>query len=408
MLFRSFLVHKSIFHSLQAHSRRTVHHPISIFPSFFSCSTLPSSSQSTQHPPHTHYKLNHKDWLSPNEVLKIFEDIKDPDSVISIWNQYSKRKDYKPNEAIFTVVINQLACAKNFDAIEEIMERIKFEKSCRLSNDFFYNVIKIYGHLAGLIKKSIETLLDMPKGYNCWPNVKTFNLVLNMLVSAKLFYVVHEIYVKAPMLGVEIDACCLNILIKGLCENGDLQFAFNVLDEFPKQRCRPNVRTFSTLMHYFCAKGEVNKAFGLLERMENEGIEADTITFNILISGLRKQGRIEDGMELLQKMKLKGCEPNAGSYQEVLYGLLDAGKFLEAKEFMAMMICEANSPSFASYKKLIHGLCNDKLIREVELVLKQMVKQGFVPKMGMWREILRSLFSRTAASNICISEIVNG
>ncbi|KDP43721.1 hypothetical protein JCGZ_22348 [Jatropha curcas] len=408
MLFRSLLVHKAIFHSLQAHSRRTVDPSISIFPSFFSCSTLPSSSQSAQHPPHTHYKLNHKDWLSPNEVLKIFEDIKDPDSVISIWNQYSKRKDYKPNEAIFTVVINQLACAKNFDAIEEIMERIKFEKSCRLSNDFFYNVIKIYGHLAGLIKKSIETLLDMPKGYNCWPNVKTFNLVLNMLVSAKLFYVVHEIYVKAPMLGVEIDACCLNILIKGLCENGDLQFAFNVLDEFPKQRCRPNVRTFSTLMHYFCAKGEVNKAFGLLERMENEGIEADTITFNILISGLRKQGRIEDGMELLQKMKLKGCEPNAGSYQEVLYGLLDAGKFLGAKEFMAMMICEANSPNFASYKKLIHGLCNDKLTGEVELVLKQMVKQGFVPKMGMWREILRSLFSRTAASNICISEIVNG
>ncbi|KAJ9128749.1 hypothetical protein P3X46_034510 [Hevea brasiliensis] len=412
----SFLAHCkkaqcSIAHCLLPRRRRPLQNIIAIFPSFNFFSSVPSSSSSLspQHPLPTRYKLNHKDWLSPNEILSIFQNLKDPNSVISVWNQYSKRNDYKPNEVIYTLVINQLAQAKNFDAIEDIMQRIKLEKSCRLSNDFFYNVIKIYGHLAGRIKKAIETLLDMPKGYNCWPTVKTFNLVLNLLVSAKLFNVVHEIYVKAPVLGVEIDACCLNILIKGLCENGDLEAAFYVLDEFPKQRCRPNVRTFSTLMHYLCGKGEVNKAFGLLERMEIEGIDVDTISFNILISGLRKQGRIEEGMELLETMKLKGCEPNLGSYQEVLYGLLDVEKFKEAKEFMSMMICEGNSPSFVSYKKLIHGLCKEKLIRDVDWVLKQMVKQGFVPKMGMWRQVLGSIFSGTNASNcIRISQIVSG
>ncbi|WCJ32766.1 Pentatricopeptide repeat (PPR) superfamily protein [Euphorbia peplus] len=122
------------------------------------------------------------------------------------------------------------------------------------------------------------------------------------------------------MLGVEIDACCLNILIKGLCENGNLNSLFYILDEFPKQRCKPNVITFLTLMHYLCVKGDVDEAFGLLEKMENEGINVDTITFNILISGLRKQGRVEEGMDLLVKMKGKGRVPNEASYQEILYG----------------------------------------------------------------------------------------
>lgn len=330
--------------------------------------------------------------------------------MISVWNQYSNRKDYKPNQAIYTLVINKLAQADNFDAIEVIMQRIKLEKSsCRLTNDFFYNVIKIYGHLAGRIKKAMETLYDMPNGYNCWPTVKTFNLVLNLLVSARLFDVVHELYVKAPMLGIEIDACCLNILIKGLCENGDLDAAFYVLDEFPKQRCRPNVRTFSTLMHGLCEKGKVDDAFGLLERMEKEGIDADTITFNILISGLRKQGKVQKGMQLLEKMKLQGCEPNAGSYQEVLYGLLDVEKFVEAKEFMGRMVCDGLSPSFVSYKNLIHGLCKEKLIEDADWVLKQMVKQGFVPKMGMWRQILGTVLSgNNAVDSICLSQIVDG
>ncbi|XP_065856661.1 pentatricopeptide repeat-containing protein At3g14580, mitochondrial [Euphorbia lathyris] len=412
MLSNSFLLlnknpKNSIFRFLLLHPWRNFQNPNLKFPSFHSFSTLPPppASLSPQNSPDIGYKLNHKDWLSPNEVIKIFENLKDPNSTISVWNQYTRRKDYKPNEAIYTIVIHQLSLAKNFDAIEDIMQRIKLEKSCRISNEFFYNVIKIYGHSAGRTKKAVETLLDMPKGFNCWPNVKTFNLVLNLLVSAKLFGDVHEIYLQAPMLGVEIDACCLNILIKGLCENGDLKSAFYVFDEFPKQRCKPNVRTFSTLMHYLCVKGEVEEAFGLLEKMEIEGIDVDTITFNILISGLRKRGRVAEGMELLMKMKLKGCEPNEASYQEILYGLLELGKFVDAKEFMSVMLCKGMNPSLLSYKKLIRGLCKANLIGDVDLVLKQMVKQGFVPKMGMWKLVTRSLFSGTGASNICLTQI---
>ncbi|XP_054811567.1 pentatricopeptide repeat-containing protein At3g14580, mitochondrial isoform X2 [Prosopis cineraria] len=268
-------------------------------------------------------RLNHKDWLTPKEVLTLVNSLTDPSSAFTVLELYSKRKDYKPNESFYLSIILKLAHAKMFDAIDNLMHRIKLERNCRLSDDFFYNIIKVYGNMAGRINKAMETLYDMPK-FHCWPSSKTFNFVLNLLVSAKLLDIAHEVYTSAPKLGVEIDACCLNILIKGLCNCGKLEAAFQVLDEFPRIKCEPNVRTFSTLMHALCEKGKVDDAFLLLDRMEGYGIWPDTILFNILISGLRKQGRVEQGKELLERMQLKGCSPTASSYQEVLYALLDA------------------------------------------------------------------------------------
>ncbi|KAK4771510.1 hypothetical protein SAY87_032042 [Trapa incisa] len=344
-------------------------------------------------------KLNRKDWLAPNEVLNIIKNLRDPKSVVIALDRYSTRKDYKPNEALYTLTISILAHGKMFDAIEGIMERIRVEKRCRLSDEFFYNVIKIYGNVAGRVRRAMETLYDMPQKYNVWPSVKSFNFVLNLLVSWKLFDFVHEVYVRAPELGVEIDACCLNILLKGLCEGGNLNAALNLLDEFPKQRCKPNERTFSTLMHALCKSGKVDDAFRLLERMEEEGISPDTVTFNILISGLRKQGRVDEGMEILERtMLLKGSDPNDGSYQEVLYGLIDQRRFAEAMVIMERMIAKRMKPSFISYKSMVSGMCKENYsVQELDWILRQMVRQGFVPKMGMWRQIVRAVASESTS-----------
>ncbi|KZV19408.1 pentatricopeptide repeat-containing protein mitochondrial [Dorcoceras hygrometricum] len=349
--------------------------------------------------------VNHKDWLSQPQVIRIFNRIKDSDLILPLFIQLSTRKDYAPSESLYSTVINKLAAAGDFDGVQTLMQRIKLERRCRLSDALFRNVIKIYGHSAGRINKVIETLFDMPN-YKCWPSVVTFNCVLNILVSTKQFEVVHEVYARAPSLGVEVDACCLNIIVKGLCECGKIEAALDVLDEFPKQNCMPNVRTFSTIMHGLCELGRVDEAFSLLDRMESEGVEVDAIVFNILILGLRKQKRFQEGIELLDRATVKGCQPNPGTYQEVLYCFLDAKCFVEAKNFMQKMIKKGINPSFESYKLVIKGFCSQKLAEDVEWALKEMVAHGFVPKMGMWKRIVRCLFSKSLGIDtkcLCVS-----
>lgn len=331
--------------------------------------------------------LNHKDWLSTPQVIGIFHNLKDPNFALPLFDQLSSRQDYRPNELVYAALINKLALARNFDGIEAVMERIKLERKCRLSDSFFHDVIKIYSHSAGRINKAIETLFDMPS-YKCWPSIKTFNFVLNLLVCSKQYEVVHEVYSGAPRLGVEIDTCCLNIIIKGLCECGQMDAAFKVLDEFPKQKCVPNVRTFSTIMHGLCERDRVDDAFSLLDRMEMENVEVDAVVFNILISGLRKGGRFEEGIKLFDRIMQKGCNPNPATYQEVLYCLLDSKRYNEAKLFMGRMTERGMNPSLKSYKLAVQGFCRQNLLEDVEWTLKQMVDHGFVPKMGLWEEIV--------------------
>lgn len=378
----------------QLFNQRLIHKHASSTPLSSSCSSDQSCS-SIQ-------KLFHKDWLSPNEVAKIFTTL-EPNSVLPIFDHISKRKDYKPNESLFTVIVAKLGEAKNFAAIDDILKMIKTQKNCHISDEFFYNVIKVYGNLGGLNKRVIETLYDMPE-YNCWPSTKTFNFVLNYLVCSKQFDMIYEVFLGATKLGVEIDACTLNILIKGLCKCGRLEDAYQVLDEFPKQKCKPNKMTFSTIMHCMCEKGMVDEAFGLIKRMEKERVSPDAVTFNILVSGLQKQGRIEESMELLDRMRLMGCEPNKGTYQEILYGLLKSKRYVDAKKFVHMMRYKALIPSFLSYKLLVLGLCEENMLRDVDWVLKSMVSVGFVPRMGMWRSVVKKNFPN--APEVSLNEIL--
>ncbi|CAN6446042.1 unnamed protein product [Victoria cruziana] len=338
-------------------------------------------------------RVDHRDWLSPNEVLKVFNGIRDPELLMSTFRKVSLRMDYKPNETLYSLIIERLAHARSFDAIEDLLMRIKME-NCKLSDEFFRDLIKFYAHVANNPERAVRALYEMPE-FRCWPTVATFNCVLNMLVCTKRYETMHELYLAASKLGVKLDACCFNILIKALCQLGKMDAAYALVDEMPKQGCKPNRKTYATLMHHLCEQGNVDEAIRLYERTESTGCHHDTITFNILISGLCKQKRVAEGMDLLDKMKYKGIFPNSGSYLAVIYCLLDMKKSLDAKEYLYRMMSEGFAPSFRSFKLLIQGLCTERLLDDAELVLREMIRHGFVPRMGTWRRLLNKMFPRT-------------
>lgn len=334
-------------------------------------------------------RLDHKDWLSPNELLKIFANIRDPSLITSSFKRACDRRDYKPNEALYSMMIDRLASCRRFSDVEELLARARAERF-RFSDEFFYRLIKMYGNVANHPEKAIETLFAMP-GYNCWPSTKTFNYVLHMLVCKRQYEVVHEVYLSASRLGVTLDTCCFNILVKGLCQFGKFGDAISLLYEMPKQGCVPNVTTYSTLMNFLCQHGQVDKAFELCERMQKEDIVADAVVYNILIAGLCREQRVTEAFNLFKSMVPKGCYPNSGTYQVLLDGLLSSGKFVEAKGLASMMRAERMRPGFSSFKLLIDGLCSVNCLDDAHLVLKQMVEQGFVPRVGTWTKLVTSM-----------------
>ncbi|KAG0480461.1 hypothetical protein HPP92_011319 [Vanilla planifolia] len=359
-----------------------------------SLSSLIKFSSATENDNFWLKRLDHKDWLAPNEVLKVFRNLRDPELIMGAFGKASSRLDYKPNEALYGLLVDRLGFAHKFDAIDDLLDRAKSER-CRLSDDFFYKLIKVYGNIANHPEKAISTLYGMPE-FHCWPTVKTFNYVLNMLVCYKHYEIIHEVFLSASRLGVSLDTCCFNILIKGLCQANNLEAAFSLFYEISKHGLRPNATTYATLMHALCKHGRLKEAFEVCEMMERDGCSTDAIIFNVLISGSCKEGRVEEAMGLLKRMMLKGCYPNTGTYQALLYGLIENKRFMDAKNLIGIMISDGRHPSFLSYKLTIEGLCSEKHLNEVDSVLKQMVGEGFVPRMGTWKKIIGCMFSKNS------------
>jgi pentatricopeptide repeat protein len=335
-------------------------------------------------------RLNHRDWLSPNEILKIFSHIKNPESLIPAFQKAKNRIDYKPNEPLYALLIEKLVFAGKFSEVGTLLGTVKLER-IKLSEVLFHRLVKMYGNIANDTEGAIETLRRMPE-FCSSPSVKTFNYVLNLLVNNRQFQVIHELYLYAPRLGITIDTCSFNILIKGLCKIGQFEASIKLFDEMPKQGCPPNTTTYSTLIHYLSRNNRVQEAFEMYERMCNDGsAPPDTVLFNILISGLCINKRVDEALGLLKQMPLNNCSPNSGTYQALLDGLINSKRYLEAKDFIQLMVSNGVRPSFLSYKVAIHGLCNKKCLDSAHFVLKCMVQQGFTPRIGIWRKLLKSV-----------------
>ncbi|CAI8595337.1 unnamed protein product [Vicia faba] len=359
-------------------------------------SLFSSSSSSSSQPPNTNNKdkiivsrFHHKDWLTSKQATTLINSLTNPSIAPTLFNIYSSRKDYNPTQPFCISLITKLAQSHQFEPIDTLLNSLQPPQKHRFTQDFFFHLIKLYAHKANRIDKAVETLFMMPS-FGSYPTSKTFNFVLNLLVNNKLHDQVFNLYSSASKLGFQIDACCLNIIIKGLCKQGEIKAAFKVFDEFPKLGIQRNERTFCTLMHGLCEEGNVDEAFELLEVMKKEKICVDVMVFNVLICGLRRKGRVDEAKEVLEDgMMRNGCYPNESSYQHVLYGLIDFKRFGEAKGVVEKMVLKGFVPSFDSFKGLVFGFSKEGLVEEVDWGVRGMVRMGFVPRMGMWRQIVK-------------------
>ncbi|KAK1301333.1 Pentatricopeptide repeat-containing protein [Acorus calamus] len=336
-------------------------------------------STTTDH--HLLRRLDHHDWLSPTETLTLFSNLTDPKSIPPFLSKLSLRNDYRPSEPLYTAILSRL---RDHPSIDSLLLRARRER-LPLSDPFFHKLIKTQSP-----DRALHTLSRMPSDFHCFPSVKTFNLVLAALVSARRYDSVRALLCAlAPRLGVTPDTCSFNILIKGLCASDRRDDALALLDEMPK----PNRVTYATLMHFLCARGEVAESFALLQRMERERCEPDTVVFNVLISGVCKRGRVDEAMGMLRGMMRWGCRPNSDSYQAVLCGLIGARRFGEAKVFVVeeMGRERGRRPSFKAYELVVAGLCGEGRVGDAEVVLRRMVRDGFVPRWGTWRVMIKCL-----------------
>ncbi|OAY63513.1 Pentatricopeptide repeat-containing protein, mitochondrial [Ananas comosus] len=373
-----------------------------------SASSSSSSSSSTPSPPISLQRLKCliRAEADPERVAELFLS-----ASASVPRFYAQRP-------LFSLAVLKLSRARRPDLVRRLLDPLLASPLAPASEGFLARVLSLYSS-ASLPDAAADAFLRPS------PHPRS-DLALSALLSAFLhnrrFRDLRLAFDRAhPPPGVASH----NVLLRALCETGDVAGARNLLDEMSRpdnslpapnvvsyntlltaylknsgegagdedldgkfdeilheiarRGIEPSVVTFNCRIARFCAKGESFKAEELLDVMLAKGIRPNLGTFNALIAGFCKEGDADAAVRVFNRMKAMkrrngsdGVAPNADTYVALLRALIGKGDFEGALGICRECLARKVAPPFEVTKGLIEGLVRESKIEEARDVAEKM------------------------------------
>ncbi|KAM3382624.1 hypothetical protein P3S68_008199 [Capsicum galapagoense] len=107
--------------------------------------------------------------------------------------------------------------------------------------------------------------------------------------------------------GCKPDVISYNVIIRGLCDDGKLREASDLLDDMPRRRCKPDVVSYRVYFDELCKAEKFKDAAVILHEMVFKGyIPRETSLFK-LFDGLIQVGDRESLLRALDNMASVDC-----------------------------------------------------------------------------------------------------
>ncbi|KAK1402673.1 Pentatricopeptide repeat-containing protein [Heracleum sosnowskyi] len=330
--------------------------------------TLPDPPQSPIETPPRKPK-----FISHETAVTLIKNEKSPQKALEIFNKVSTQKGFNHNNSTYAVILHKLAFFKKFNAVEGIIHQMRYE-TCRFNEGIFVNLMTHYAKSL-MFCKVVEMFDCIELIVRDKPSLKAISSCLNILVEGNEVALARRFLLNVRKdCSFVANTCIFNILVKYHCKRGDLDSAFEVVEEMKKEEVsRPNLITYSTLMTGLCVNGRLQDAFDLFEEMVSKyQILPDALTYNVLISGFCQNGKVDRGRKILDFMRKNGCMPNIINYSTLMNGFLKEGRFKDVKEVFDEIKNAGLKPDKICYTTLITCMCRSGAIDEAIEVLEEM------------------------------------
>lgn len=145
-----------------------------------------------------------------------------------------------------------------------------------------------------------------------------------------------------------------------------------------RPRVEPDIITYSTIVKGYCLSGDVDRAFEVLEEMKKDGKYcADEILYNSLLDGCAKGHRIDDALRLLDDMKAANLTPSNYTLS-ILVKLLGRARRLNQAFTMVETICKENGfrPNIFVYTCLIQACLQNRQLGRAIALHDEIIDEG--------------------------------
>ncbi|XP_055961177.1 pentatricopeptide repeat-containing protein At5g64320, mitochondrial [Mercurialis annua] len=267
--------------------------------------------------------------ITPFQLCKLLILPLDVSTSMAIFQRAGSQKGYCHTFDVYHVLIDKLGAAKEFKAIDKLLLQMQ-EEGIVFRESLFLCIMKHYGR-ASFPGQATRLLLDMKGVYDCEPTFRSYNVVLDILVSGNCPSVASNVFYDMLSKGVIPTVYTFGVVMKALCMVNEVDNACSLLKDMMQYGCTPNAIVYQTLIHALSKRDRLNEALKLLDEMFLWGCMPDVDTFNDVIHGLCRLNRIHEGAKLVDRMLIRGFTPNDMTYGVLMNGLCRVGQVDEAK-----------------------------------------------------------------------------
>ncbi|CAK7325091.1 unnamed protein product [Dovyalis caffra] len=291
-----------------------------------------------------------------------------------------------PNRVTFNTLIDGYCKAGEVDVAISLRERMKKEK-------VEPSIITFNSLLSGLCKaRRMEEARSMLKEMEVdgfVPDGFTYSIIFDgLLKSNDGAGAAMDLYREAIGKGVRINSYTCSILLNGLCKEGQVEKAEEVLKSLVEYGLVPDEVIYNTIVNGYCQIGDMDRAILTIERMESHGLRPNCITFNSVIDKFCEMQMMDTAEEWVKKMVKKGIAPSVETYNTLIDGYGRLCRFSSCFQILEDMEENGVNPNVISYGSLINCLCKDGKILEAEMVLRDMVGRGVLPNANIYNMLI--------------------
>jgi len=239
-----------------------------------------------------------------------------------------------------------------------------------------------------------ELILGLLEDKDCCNEVNAviFGSVLKAFAREKKMERVWAIYEDMQRYGVDPIVTTYNLLCDACACNNQMERIPVLLADMKKGGVAANLITFSTLLKGHCQKGDMEAAFETLRQMrETTSLRPDEIMYNTLLDGCSTHGMIEEGKGLLHQMQKEGIKPSNYTLSVLVKLMGNAKQLDEVFEVVESITKKHGFKANAHvYANLVQAcVINKKLSLALE-VLKGMAKDKLQPDIRTYSTALRA------------------
>ncbi|KAG5248186.1 pentatricopeptide repeat-containing protein [Salix suchowensis] len=297
----------------------------------------------------------------------------------------------EPNVYSYNIVMDGLC--KNgmlFDA--RMLLRLMTSSGVLPDTVTYSTLLHGYCH-AGKVFEANNVLREMMRN-DCSPNNYTCNILLYSL-------------------GYVIDTVTCNIVIDGLCNNGQLDKAIEIVsgmwthgsaalgnlgnsyislvdDSDSRKKCMPDLISYSTIISGLCKAGRVDEAKKKFIEMTGKNLHPDSAIYDAFIHSFCKEGKISSAFRVLKDMEKKGCNKTLQTYNSLIMGLGSKNQIFEIYGLMDEMRERGVSPDVSIYNNVLSSLCEGGRVKDAPSVLDEMLQKGIAPNISSFSILIKA------------------